>query len=208
VVSISALNIACRYLISALSTAICFLSLANLASGGEIQIQAVENFDHLSLLEDGHHDEILSVDGPSGSSINSYMMVLSDGKFLVPLERLEAEDEGNQNDRYFLFDQEVHGDCTHSDAKFFRKIVGGKVAGFYAIRWAVWLGEVDPDKVDGYDDFRNSIIVYEIFRFERPAVAPDINYPRFRKVAEKRIVVQDCEQAKIGDEVIQMIRDY
>jgi hypothetical protein len=175
--------------------------------GGEQEGAEIAKSGHFSLLGDDHHDEILYLDGPSGSTLNSYMVVLADQSFLVPIERLEDDDEGDDNDRYFLFNTSIHGDCIHSDAKFFRKMVNGKIAAFYAIQWSEWPGDVDPEDFGGYDDFRNARIVYEVFRFERRKSTPEWNYPRFRKVAEKRIVVQSCEEAKIGDGVLRLIRD-
>jgi hypothetical protein len=175
----------------------------------EKQVTTADRREHFSLLDDGHEDRIYAGRVPDHFSIDTHrFVVIVDGKSFVPVERLEEDADGGETIKYFLFRRSIHGDCMLADVKFFRKIVDGKVAGFYAIQWDRWLGDVLPDDFDGYDDFRNAIIVYEMFRFERREGKPDGDYSRFRKVAEKRIVVQSCEEAESNKDVIEMIRDY
>jgi hypothetical protein len=175
----------------------------------EQQVAEVAKFGYFSLLGDeGHSDQILQVASPSGSTANSYLAVLADGNFLVPIERLEEEDEGYQYDTHFFFDSSIHGDCVHSEARLYRKFADNKVIGVYAIQWHEWPGEIVPEDFRGFDDLRNARIVYEIFQFERRKSAPEWDYPRFRKIAEKRIVVQSCEEARIGDDIIRLIREH
>jgi|SRR5580658_854341 hypothetical protein len=175
----------------------------------EKQSATPEQPAHFSLLDDGHDDKIFSFRSPDYFSVETYRVaVIADANSLVPIERLEQEDDGGERIKYFLFHRSTHGDCHLAGVKFFRKIADGKVAGFYAIQWDRWLGDAVPDDLGGLDDFRNAIIVYEVFRFERRESKPAGDYSRFRKVAEKRIIVQSCDEAESNKDVVDMISNY
>jgi hypothetical protein len=108
----------------------------------EKQSATPEQPAHFSLLDDGHDDKIFSFRSPDYFSVETYRVaVIADANSLVPIERLEQEDDGGERIKYFLFHRSTHGDCHLAGVKFFRKIADGKVAGFYAIQWDRWLGD-------------------------------------------------------------------
>jgi hypothetical protein len=147
---------------------------------------------HVSLLVDDHTDTVLRVHGPGGASSTWHVLFLSDDYLVVPVERSEIVDgPGN-----LMFDGEVSGDgCVTKDVRFFRKFVNGKVTGFYAIQTTMIYGRPKPR------------LLYEVFRFERNQGRPRWDYPRFIRVADKRVFVGPCGDKAAFADFVKLIRD-
>jgi hypothetical protein len=146
----------------------------------------------MSLLDDGHEDVVKRVRGPSGPSMTWHVFFLADQHFLVPISR-----RGDTVAQYnFMFDGRVDGDgCAVKDVRLFRKLVDGKVVGFYAVQTTVIHGLPSPS------------LLHEVFRFERNEGDTIWDHPQFLEVAEMRDPLRHCTAETRLAKLIKLISD-
>jgi len=134
----------------------------------------------VSLSGDNQRDAAIKVFWPSGSSQGWYLMFARNGT-LVPI--FPAEYLPNKAMQGFAFYNETHGDCLHSDARYFH--VSGENGGFYVVQSTVELSK----KSEFYDDYKSATVLHELFRYEE-ANGPDLI--GFKKMAEVRVSGASC----------------
>ncbi len=134
----------------------------------------------VSLSGDNQRDVAIKVLWPSGSSAGWYLMFARNGT-LVPISLTKYLP--NKAMQGFAFYNETHGDCLHSDARYFH--VSGKNNGFYVVQSTVEVSE----KAEFYDDFKGATLLHELFRYEE-GNGPDLIV--FKKIAEVRIAGASC----------------
>lgn len=147
----------------------------------------------ISLLDDDHKDTVIRVRGPSLLPSVWHVLFFADDSFLVPVERPEDPDVMPRN---FMFDGEVRGDCLVKDVRFFRKLAEDKVIGFYAIQSTL------------RHELSGTVLVHEVFRFDRRESNPIWDYPLFTKIAERRTTAQACEQRTSLADLLKLVRDH
>jgi hypothetical protein len=169
------------------------------SAGGKTEVEEVlatkSNTDmgapetRISLLEDEHQDIVLRAYGIANSGPVWHVLFLADGAYLVVIERPEGGDS-------FTFDDEIYAGCVNKSTRFFRKLAGGRVIGFYAIQ-STFRNEVSGTK-----------LIHEVFRFRRENLSEIGDYASFVKVAEKRIAARRCETASKLSELITLVRKH
>lgn len=142
----------------------------------------------VSLSGDGQRDAAIKVSWPGGSSEGWYLMFARNGT-LVPISPTKYLP--NRAMQGFAFYNETHGDCLHSDARYFH--VSGKNGGFYVVQSTV---EVDS-KAGFYDDFKGATLLHELFRYEE-GNGPDLI--AFKKMAEVRVLGASCPASHLAED--------
>lgn len=142
------------------------------------------------------NDLAISVNGPSGSSSYTYLMFVEGNRdSLVPIEAAPVG-SSHAKHREFLFSREVHGDCLHQDARYFRTMTDGTPTGFYVVESLVEWGK--HPKL--YGDFAGASVTHRLFRFER-ADAVSSGRSRFRQIAEVRERPVKCRHDRLAGEI-------